>query len=234
MITTKSRGLLYMYNLYDNVRRYLANLLDRKCNVWLERMRYFRSFFSHYHFDSILDLGCGSGLLFLCLSNDDTPKLRVGVDLVKRVGKHYQHIVSDATQLPFKNETFSAVAALSILEHIPIDRRENFWNEVKRVTQKDGMVIIQLPNRYFPIESHSYLPFFGFLPSYMHSFAYGAHGDYTAVPSLRNVVDALQRHGFRLHSIFRYKAQFLPFPKLLDKIGFFRIFPLGYMIFGCK
>jgi len=173
-------------------------------------------------------------LLFRYLSNDDTSKLLVGVDLVKRIGKHHQHVVSDATKLPFKNEIFSAVTALSILEHIPIDRRENFWNEVKRVTQKDGMVIVQLPNRYFPIESHSYLPFFGFLPSCVHSFAYGAHGDYTAVPSLRNVVDALQRHGFRLHSIFRYKAPFLPFPKLLDKIGFFRIFPLGYMIFGCK
>jgi len=223
-----------MYSLYDNVRRCLANLLDRKYNFWLERMRYFRSFFSHYHFDSILDLGCGSGLLFLCLSNADTPKLLVGVDLVKRIGKHYQHIVSDATQLPFKNETFSAVTALSILEHIPIDRRENFWSEVKRVTQKDGMVIVQLPNRYFPIESHSYLPFFGFLPSRMHSFAYGVYRGYTAVPSLRNVVDALEKHGFRLHSIIHYKAPFLPFPNLLDKIGFFRIFPFGYMIFGCK
>lgn len=223
-----------MYTLYESVRRYLANLLYRKCDFWVERMRYFQSFFSHYRFDSILDLGCGNGLLFLCLSNDDTPKLLVGVDLVKGRGKHYQHIVSDATQLPFKNETFSAVTALSILEHIPINRRGNFWNEVKRVTQKDGMVIVQLPNRYFPIESHSYLPFFGFLPSSMHSFAYGAHGGYTAVPSLRNVVDALHRHGFRLDSIIRYKAQFLPFPKLLDKIGFFRVFPLGYIIFGCK
>ena len=223
-----------MYSLYDNVRQYLANLLDRKYNFWPERMRYFRSFFSHHHFDSILDLGCGSGLLFSTLSNDDTPKLRVGVDLVKRIGKHYQHIVSDVTQLPFKNEIFSAVTALSILEHIPIDRRENFWNEVMRVTQRDGMVIVQLPNRYFPIESHSYLPFFGFLPSCMHSFAYGAHGGYTAVPSLRNVVDELQRHGFRLHSIIRYKAPFLPFPKLLHKLGFFRVFPVGYIIFGCK
>jgi len=223
-----------MYTLYDKVRRYLANLLNRKYDFWLERMRYFRSFFSHYHFDSILDLGCGSGLLFLCLSNNDTPNLRVGVDLVKRIGKHYQHIVSDATQLPFKNDAFSAVTALSILEHIPTDRRESFLNEVKRVTQKDGMVIFQLPNRYFPIESHSYLPFFGFIPSCLHSFAYGAHGGYTAVPSLKNVVDALHGHGFRLHSILRYRAPFLPFPKLLDRIGFFRIFPLGYVIFGRK
>ncbi len=223
-----------MYRLYDNLRRYLASLLDQRYDFWLERVSYFRSFFSHYHFDSILDLGCGSGLLFLRISNEDRPKLRIGVDLVKTKAKHYQHIVSDATQLPFKNETFSAVTALSILEHIPISRRESFWNEVKRVTQKDGMVILQLPNRYFPIESHSYLPFFGFLPSSMHSVAYGAHGGYTAVPSISTVVDALQRHGFRLHRIIRYKAPFLPFLRLLDKIGFFRIFPLGYIILGCK
>ena len=99
-------------------------------------------------------------------------KLLVGVDLIKNRKGQYQHVVADATRLPFKNSAFSFVTALSLIKHVPEDEREMFYKEAKRVIEKEGIFVIQLPNRYFIIESHTYLPFFGFLPSNMHSFAY--------------------------------------------------------------
>jgi hypothetical protein len=60
-----------------------------------------------------------------------------------------------------------------------------FYEEIKRVIKKEGKLVIQFPNRYAIVESHTYMPFFGFLPSSIHSIAY--RGEYVAVPSLKAV-----------------------------------------------
>ena len=194
----------------------------------MERMKYFSSFISNYDFDSLLDVGCGKGLLFDNIVGRNKSNLLVGVDLMKNRKGQYQHVVADATRLSFKNSAFSLVTAFSLIEHIPKVEREMFYNEVKRVIKKRGIFVIQFPNRYFIIESHTYLPFFGFLPSSMHSFAY--RGAYVAVPSLKVVIRSLKEQQFEVCNIEKYKAPFLPFGRFLSKIGFFRLFPMGYII----
>lgn len=191
-------------------------------------MKYFSSFISDYNFDSLLDIGCGKGLLFDNIASLDKSKLLVGVDLMKKLRGQYQHVVASATRLPFKNSAFSLVTAFSLIEHIPKAQREMFYREMKRVIRKEGIFMIQLPNRYFIIESHTYLPFFGFLPSSIHSFAY--RGGYVAVPSLKVVVCSLKEYGFEACSVEKYEAPFLPFGRFLSKIGLFRLFPMGYII----
>ena len=146
----------------------------------------------------------------------------------RKKGKRYQHIVADATRLPFKNDAFSLVTAFSLLEHIPKTGRKQLYKEMQRVAGKE--LVIQLPNRYFIIESHTFLPFFGFLPSNMHSFAY--RGGYVAVPSLKNVVHSLKECGFGVHTIEKCEASFLPFGRLLSRTGLHRLFPVGYVIFA--
>ncbi len=194
----------------------------------MERIKYYASFISNYDFDSLLDVGCGKGLLFDYIVGYDKSKLLVGVDLMKNHTGRYQHVVADATRLPFKNSVFSLVTALSLIEHIPKDERKMFYKEVKRVIKNKGIFVIQLPNRYFIIESHTYLPFFGFLPSSMHSFAY--RGEYVAVPSLKVAVETLKEYGFEVCNVEKYEAPFLPFESFLSKIGLFRLFPMGYII----
>ena len=191
-------------------------------------MKYFSSFISDYIFDSLLDVGCGKGLLFDNIPSLDKSKLLVGVDLMKKLRGQYQHVVASATRLPFKNSAFSLVTAFSLIEHIPKTNRKMFYKEMKRVIRKEGIFMIQLPNRYSVIESHTYFPFFGFLPSSIHSFAY--RGWYVAVPSLKVVVCSLKEYGFEVCSVEKYEAPFLPFGSFLSKIGFFRLFPMGYII----
>ena len=191
-------------------------------------MKYFSSFVTKYHFDSILDAGCGKGLLFDHIGNLNESKLLIGVDLQRKKGKRYQHIVADATRLPFKNDAFSLVTAFSLIEHIPEKERGKLYKDVGRVIKKKGTFLIQLPNRYALIESHTCLPLFGFLPSRTHSFAY--RGDYVSVSSLKAVIRSLKENGFNVYGVEKYGAPFLPFGHFLGKIGLFRLFPMGYII----
>lgn len=192
-----------------------------------ERVRYFSSFISHYDSSFLLDLGCGKGLLFDNIIGSDESEL-VGVDLIKNRKENYHHVVASAIRLPFKNDAFSLVTAFSIIEHIHEAERKMFYKEAKRVLKGKGVFAIQLPNRYSIIESHTYLPFFGFLPSRVHSFAY--RGGYTAVPSLKNVIHFLKGSGFEVFNVKKYEAPFLPFGDFLSKIGLFHLFPMGYII----
>lgn len=217
-----------MYSIYNKTRAYIFRLLDAKCGTETERMKYFSSFISDYNFDSFLDLGCGKGLLFDNLASFDKSDFLVGVDLLKFRKRKHQHVIASATKLPFRNSVFSLVTAFSLVEHIPKVEREMFYKEAKRVIKKGGIFMIQLPNRYFVIESHTYFPFFGFLPSSMHSFAY--RQEYVAVPSLKEVTCSLRRHGFEVCNIEKYEGSFLPFPRFLSRIGFFLLFPMGYII----
>jgi len=217
-----------MYNTYNRIRAYLFRLLDTKSGTETERMTYFSSFISKYDFDSLLDVGCGKGLLFNNITSLNKFKLLVGVDLVKNRKGQYQHVVADAARLPFKNSAFSFVTAFSLIEHIPKAERDMFYKEAKRVIKKEGIFVIQLPNRYFIIESHTFLPFFGFLPSNMHSFAY--RGGYVAVPSLKVVIRTLEKYQFEICNVEKYEAPFLPSGSFLSKIGLFRLFPMGYII----
>jgi len=194
----------------------------------MERIKYFASFISKYNFDSLLDVGCGKGLLFHIIKGFNKSKLLVGADLIHNYSKQYQHVVASATKLPFKNSTFSLITAFSLIEHILETERKTFYRQVRRIIKKEGTFVIQLPNRYSIIESHTYLPFFGFLPSRMHSFAY--RGEYVAVPSLKVVVHSLKKHGFEVYDIEKYEAQFLPYGRFFSKIGLFHIFPMGYVI----
>jgi ubiquinone/menaquinone biosynthesis C-methylase UbiE len=201
--------------------------MNAKAGTEIERMKYFSSFISNYDSTSLLDLGCGKGLLFDNIAGSNGSEL-VGVDLVKNSKKSYHHVVASATLLPFKNNSFSLVTAFSILEHIPKAERKMFYKEAKRVLKSKGKFLIQLPNRYFIIESHTYLPFFGFLPSRVHSFAY--REGYTAVPSFKNVIHFLKESGFEIFDVEKYEAPFLPFGYFLGRIGLFQLFPMGYVI----
>ena len=205
--------------------------MNAKVGTEIERIKYFFSFISNYDFSSFLDLGCGKGWLFDNVVSSEESKL-VGIDLLKfndRKG-NYHHVVASAVRLPFRNGVFSLVTALSVLEHIHTAERKMFYKEARRVLRGKGTFVIQLPNRHFIIESHSYLPFFGYLPSRTHSFVTRARTEYTAVPSLKSVIHFLNEYGFKVFDVKKYEAPFLPFGHFLSKIGLFYLFPMGYII----
>ena len=89
----------------------------------------------------VLDLGCGQGSLTDELRRRGVPA--VGIDLaedVRTVGA-----VGNATKLPFGSNTFGAVVALDLIEHVPADYQFGLWAEMQRVMVGGGMVVATVP-----------------------------------------------------------------------------------------
>jgi SAM-dependent methyltransferase len=64
--------------------------------------------------------------------------------------------------LPFKDAAFDVVTLISTIEHV--QDPDALVREVDRVLSPGGHVVVQIPNPYFPIDLHYFLPFYGYLP----------------------------------------------------------------------
>jgi SAM-dependent methyltransferase len=69
-----------------------------------------------------------------------------------------------ADELPFDDGAFDVALFANVYEHVLPARREASLAEIRRVLTPGGCVVGQIPNPYFPIESHSRLPLMGWLP----------------------------------------------------------------------
>jgi SAM-dependent methyltransferase len=113
-----------------------------------------------------LDVGSQWGVMLDNLARRTTPRWW-GVDPV--VERHLSHdgfelVQGTADDLPFRDAAFDCVVLANVYEHIPPDRRDASLAEMLRVLAPGGVVVGQLPNPHFPIESHSKLPLMGWLP----------------------------------------------------------------------
>jgi len=73
-------------------------------------------------------------------------------------------LAGSASAIPFPDNEFDCIVFANVYEHIPPRERIASLVEMKRVLRPGGVIVGQLPNPYFPIESHSRLPFMGWLP----------------------------------------------------------------------
>jgi SAM-dependent methyltransferase len=69
-----------------------------------------------------------------------------------------------AHQLDYAVHTFDCITFANVYEHVTPALRHKSVAEIYRVLTPGGILVGQLPNPYFPIESHSRLPFFGYVP----------------------------------------------------------------------
>jgi SAM-dependent methyltransferase len=121
-----------------------------------------------------------------------------------------------ASQLGFPDEAFDVAVFANVFEHIPPAERDVSLREIYRVLKPGGVVIGQLPNPYFPIESHSRLPFMGWLPvKWQHRYWKLApvsweHDFY--VVTIKHLKQSAQRAGFDLIHVrnFNYPPEVIP------------------------
>jgi ubiquinone/menaquinone biosynthesis C-methylase UbiE len=116
---------------------------------------------------TLLDVGGGAGFdgVFLRLYSQfsrvviaNLELLTLGVD-DHRVSK----IVADGRQLPFPDKSFDWVFSNAVIEHVgDWADQKRFAEEIRRVASCGYFVTT--PNRYFPLEPHTLLPCYQFLP----------------------------------------------------------------------
>lgn len=108
--------------------------------------------------DSILDVGCGEGWLIEQFSKQvDNARLFTGID-VSEAGlnraeekniNNSKFIKYNGEQFPFSSEYFDIALSSFVFEHLsdPI----SIFNEMGRVTKKNGLIIIACPNFGSPL-----------------------------------------------------------------------------------
>lgn len=74
----------------------------------------------------------------------------------------FVRITGTALELPFQYGDFDLIFSNSVIEHVgSYANQVKFAEEVKRVSDR---YIIQTPSIWFPLEPHSLIPFFQFIP----------------------------------------------------------------------
>jgi SAM-dependent methyltransferase len=83
----------------------------------------------------------------------------------------------ETRRLPYPDRMFDLVLVLGIVEHLPVRGRRKIVDEYYRVLAPGGHIaILDTPNRFFPLETHSVgLPLIQWLPAPM-AFAYAKLG----------------------------------------------------------
>jgi SAM-dependent methyltransferase len=103
----------------------------------------------------ILDVGCGLGAYVrkLRLFSPDVYGVDIDPAKVARAQRELEHIaLAPAEELPFPDGFFDVVLLHEVLEHVEDDHRA--VSEAYRVTRAGGRVVVFVPNRLYPFETH--------------------------------------------------------------------------------
>lgn len=104
---------------------------------------------------SLLDLGCGPGVLLRALAASSPGVKAFGLDegperlLAARAAEPPAALLrGDAQRLPFGDRTFERVLAAEVLEHLPEDAAA--LREIRRVLAPGGLLAISVPHADYP------------------------------------------------------------------------------------
>ena len=130
---------------------------------------YIKPFLQKEPTHSVLDVGCGIGKSVSLMVSEGYDAY--GVDLPnvsnywQRIGNNPEHFFCcDAINLPFKDNFFDVVYSLGVIEHIGtitghctlsddyLKTRQEYANEILRITKPNGRILISCPNKSNPID----------------------------------------------------------------------------------
>jgi len=111
--------------------------------------------FANLHDAVILDAGCGIGV-YVARFREYSQQVH-GVDIdAERVAEASRLLpnirVASAEALPYPDCMFDLVLSHEVLEHVPDDRQA--VREACRVLKPGGRLIVFVPNRWYPFETH--------------------------------------------------------------------------------
>jgi malonyl-CoA O-methyltransferase len=109
--------------------------------------------------NSVLDVGCGTGLLFGYVAN--RARMVVGLDISRKIlcaarerAKRFPNvhlICADADNIPLKENVFDYAFAVTLIQNMPNPLRT--LNEIRRVTRKNAVVVTTGLKKKFTLEA---------------------------------------------------------------------------------
>jgi ubiquinone/menaquinone biosynthesis C-methylase UbiE len=133
----------------DNLTRYYHLPLVRY--FFLKRLRLVLDLLGPKHFDSILEIGFGSGVLLPELSKRAIHLCGIDIhdsvgrvnEMLKKEGLNAALANGDILHLPYKDETFDCVISIATLEHIK--QLPEAISEIRRILKKGGVAVLGFP-----------------------------------------------------------------------------------------
>jgi hypothetical protein len=150
--------------LFQSIPRIATISTDFHLKMRREKLRLFFSLVGDAHGESLLDVGgaAGYGGEFEEFSRrfGFTCSLNLTVSWLKGTTGHA--VIGDGCQMPFRTGSFDWVFSNAVIEHVgDWEQQQQFAAEIRRVARKGYFV--STPNRHFPVDPHSLLPFFQYL-----------------------------------------------------------------------
>ncbi|MFC2067152.1 class I SAM-dependent methyltransferase [Chloroflexota bacterium] len=115
-------------------------------------------------FQSILDVGCGSGKTFGKLKRLSSISYTVGLDIfapyirqAKTQNTYDDYILSEVGSLPFKDNSFDVIVSLQLIEHLDKEEALTALREMERVAKEK--VIISTPRGAYLQEAFDNNPY---------------------------------------------------------------------------
>lgn len=111
-------------------------------------------------FKSALDVGCGGGQLtnFLKKNGFDSygcDNSKEALKIARKTNGNRAILNSPATKLPFSNNSFDFVSAISLIEHLNQKEALQFLLEAKRILKPNGKIFLVTPNFHTPLRVFS-------------------------------------------------------------------------------
>lgn len=148
-----------MYNREFYEKKADSSLIDAESDI---RYRKAIEICREDRFHNILEIGCYRSQLFDLLKKTGNNFAYYGIDIARGVfslkkyqdDKNYHVITHNCSEgLPFKDETFSHVFMLEVLEHI--ENPVLVMKEIRRTLKSGGKLVLSVPNPYYYGELYS-------------------------------------------------------------------------------
>jgi ubiquinone/menaquinone biosynthesis C-methylase UbiE len=136
----------------------------QKCDFFFETLQPQRG-------DSMLDVGGGAGITgeFSALYRYFGEVHVVNLCAQSLDGEQFgnvRFVIADGCSLPFRDRSFDWVFSNAVIEHVGgPERQKQFAGEIQRVARRGYFVAT--PNKHFPVDPHTLLPFYQFLSPQM-------------------------------------------------------------------
>lgn len=211
-----SINIIFATTLTIQLTRMISNYISRKNRT--RKYELFLKVFKPTAENSILDVGFNNEEHspvdnFLERNYPHSQNITaLGVDadnLFKQRYSMVKTVIYEGNQYPFRDKQFDIGWSNAVIEHVGNENSQLlFLLEISRTCQR---IYLTTPNRYFPIELHTRIPFLHWLPKNLFDYIIGftpkkwAKGDYMHLLSIKQIKNLLKDAGITDYTIHRNK-----------------------------